>query len=1024
MFSKIFFLGNRGGQINILPFNTVPSFFYIFLICLFFFGAAPNIQGQSMSNCLPMANCSTNFKIEVVREFANVSSTCSANDFCGGGNQFYQIKYRIFLRYSANTPPSQQQDFDLQYKRLSIVAGLENLGLTTGGLSHIDSLATVNCYNSGPGANWNAQKVIFKVLGSAQTAEIDFMNTDLTSPCGTGGDAIHFTWGVPTGLTMAACAPSGFSCAYAELFAVMVNAYPGESIRVKPQVSEFIPFDSEVQQTCNPIPVENGNVNFNGVATVLVNAPMSHTNTPNANLLAEILAPVLSNGKQKFELRLSNTGTTAMTIKYLECVAQISPSSQDIALSFSGNHQPRALLSSGNNWKAHYLLSLPSGVVVNGGSSYTIGFIEVSPPNPTNQPWSVALSLIDDTKSRVRSIPAGSTSSVCTTLPLSGTSQSHSETGFPSCTSSPLFKIQPKDGIFDPCGSSPAMVQVGFDQINSTSQFNLNRFVFEIKFDLTGNLAITGVNFDNWISNWTCPAPIDNSCLPANSDGTCYDIVGNNVIRFCFSALGANFITLTGDGYINIEFNNSPGCITKATVTYLEVQPLGDNPCIPPIDNTLKNPTSSVCPPQVKGKITTEQNIGVDEVTVTLTTDQGPVHCTQASFCSTTPCSAKTDLTDSNGNFGFCTCAACNCFIITPFKNDNPLNGVTTYDLVLISKHILGIESFDSPYKRIAADANKSGSITTFDIVDLRKLILGITNQLPSGNTSWRFVPKSYTFPNPLNPFQTVFPELEKDISANGAKPADFWGIKVGDVNNTAAANRPAQRPSIPLFWGLSKTTVGNMVTIPIRYTGTEPLEAFQLGLRYDPSLLQLISPSQGDLPSFDAGSFYLPQAGEIRTLWLPMDIENPDLHIEPDAVLFNLSFKILGNLPESGLPLQLDDAVLFNAAWKIDGTECAVQNTPVVTKRAEPESTVLQAAIHPNPGSGEAMLHLLTPKEGKARIALLDAFGRRLVMRDVPITEGQQDIPLPETANLPAGVYIWKVYSNGLKVQGNWIKQ
>ncbi|HAD12170.1 MAG TPA: hypothetical protein DCF33_06995 [Saprospirales bacterium] len=34
---------------------------------------------------------------------------------------------------------------------------------------------------------------------------------------------------------------------------------------------------------------------------------------------------------------------------------------------------------------------------------------------------------------------------------------------------------------------------------------------------------------------------------------------------------------------------------------------------------------------------------------------------------------------------------------ITPRKNDQPLNGVTTYDLSLISKHILGLEPLASP---------------------------------------------------------------------------------------------------------------------------------------------------------------------------------------------------------------------------------------------------------------------------------------------------------------------------------------
>jgi len=40
---------------------------------------------------------------------------------------------------------------------------------------------------------------------------------------------------------------------------------------------------------------------------------------------------------------------------------------------------------------------------------------------------------------------------------------------------------------------------------------------------------------------------------------------------------------------------------------------------------------------------------------------------------------------------------------------DNPLNGVSTYDYILGAKHILGITPFDSARKYIAMDINKSG---------------------------------------------------------------------------------------------------------------------------------------------------------------------------------------------------------------------------------------------------------------------------------------------------------------------------
>ncbi len=97
-------------------------------------------------------------------------------------------------------------------------------------------------------------------------------------------------------------------------------------------------------------------------------------------------------------------------------------------------------------------------------------------------------------------------------------------------------------------------------------------------------------------------------------------------------------------------------------------------------------------------------------------------------------------------------------YTFTPVLDTDPLNGVNVLDLIRISQHILGIVPISSAYGMLAADANKSGSITAFDIVELKKLIAGVYSSLPN-NTSWRFVDADYVFPNPANPFSTIFPE-------------------------------------------------------------------------------------------------------------------------------------------------------------------------------------------------------------------------------------------------------------------------
>ncbi|MCB9343257.1 MAG: hypothetical protein H6576_06150 [Lewinellaceae bacterium] len=125
---------------------------------------------------------------------------------------------------------------------------------------------------------------------------------------------------------------------------------------------------------------------------------------------------------------------------------------------------------------------------------------------------------------------------------------------------------------------------------------------------------------------------------------------------------------------------------------------------------------------------------------------------------------------------------------INASKVDEPLNGITTYDLYLIARHILGIEALDSPYKLIAADANGDGEVTLADIVLLRQLLLGMIPSLPDQKT-WRFIPKEYVFPNPQNPFDPPFPE--KIVVPFVPDPFfgythQFIGVKIGDVNNSA----------------------------------------------------------------------------------------------------------------------------------------------------------------------------------------------------------------------------------------------
>ena len=118
------------------------------------------------------------------------------------------------------------------------------------------------------------------------------------------------------------------------------------------------------------------------------------------------------------------------------------------------------------------------------------------------------------------------------------------------------------------------------------------------------------------------------------------------------------------------------------------------------------------------------------------------------------------------------------------YLDDAPIGDeVTTFDMVLITRHILGQELLDSPYQWIAADVNDSGTISTLDIVAIRKVILQIESEFPNGKR-WKFIDGSFTFSSSMNPLLAGYPELINlnNISSDSID-LDFVAIRMGDVN-------------------------------------------------------------------------------------------------------------------------------------------------------------------------------------------------------------------------------------------------
>ncbi|MEM9916939.1 MAG: cohesin domain-containing protein, partial [Bacteroidota bacterium] len=214
---------------------------------------------------------------------------------------------------------------------------------------------------------------------------------------------------------------------------------------------------------------------------------------------------------------------------------------------------------------------------------------------------------------------------------------------------------------------------------------------------------------------------------------------------------------------------------------------------------------------------------------------------------------------------------------IRPSKNVGASNGISAYDLVLISKHVLEIELLDDPYKIIAADANRSNSITAFDLVDIRRIILDVDTSFREAD-SWRFVLQDHVFSNPADPFEGGIPAAHiQNSPTSDASDIHFIGIKLGDVNGSANPSEAIstvaveQRRKVSLEIPAVSSNEGERLRLPVYSKDLNGLSAAQFGLSFDADALEYVGVERGGLPNFSAesvGEKYR-ESGVLTFVWI-----------------------------------------------------------------------------------------------------------------------------------------------------------
>ena len=334
---------------------------------------------------------------------------------------------------------------------------------------------------------------------------------------------------------------------------------------------------------------------------------------------------------------------------------------------------------------------------------------------------------------------------------------------------------------------------------------------------------------------------------------------------------------------------------------------------------------------------------------------------------------------------------------------DNAVNGVTTFDLVTMSKHILNLDPMTSMYQLLATDVNNSKSVTTFDIAETRKVILGVSDTF-SQSPSWRMI-RPLANPSMLNQFNTVVDtyqlvinNLQQNLSTSGF---NFVGIKMGDANLSASFTGDAEdrtNEGEPIGVYFEERIEDGETTLNVHLAQNATLYGWQIALQLGKQAAGLtelwgVHPENW---SYDVST------GILRVLDFDAVAKN---HDEGD-VLF--SFK-MNNVLSAKLPTMVPEMIQPEAYDSDSRTRALFVKDR--SNNTSASGNILFSPARPNPFHDQTSVSVWLPEAATVCFELFDIHGKLLwIETRSPDVEGLQTYDV-FGANLPgSGVYVYRL--------------
>jgi hypothetical protein len=328
-------------------------------------------------------------------------------------------------------------------------------------------------------------------------------------------------------------------------------------------------------------------------------------------------------------------------------------------------------------------------------------------------------------------------------------------------------------------------------------------------------------------------------------------------------------------------------------------------------------------------------------------------------------------------------------------KDGDDFNGLSTFDVLLINRHVLQVETFSKIENYIAADINRDEKITAIDIIELRKMVFGVYEEFPLCD-SWEIVPNS-ELPSLGNPYDYQAGQVIEYLMPE-SYTQDFRAIKIGDINQSASPNFNSEDVEVR-----SKSNNALMYQYQIgegyQFYFNEKVDLFH-GMQFELELSDSDYILHNGLLNVLDGYYY--QEGNKLIISYNAD---EAIFIQANEVLFSID-------GEENVQIAQNKTRLKSEFYS--GNDLDIQDLQIRKSELNNEITLYQN--RPNPFDQITFVNFFLPKEMEVQLSFRDVNGRLLYVIDQKFDKGINKVTIDRNVISQTGVILYELQAKDFR--------